>query len=231
MSRYAAIHQPNFFPWLGYFNKIALADIFVLLDDAQHTKTGANWSNRTRLLFAGGVRWLTAPIQRPDHGTEHVNQVKWADQPWREKIVGSLETHYRRAAHYRSAMALLRPLVENPEPALAAYNLHAIKAIASALGLQTEFVLASQFGLCSSSTQRLIDLTRATGCGGYLAGGGSAGYQDDALFAQAGLTLKFQSFVHPDYPQAGAREFTPGLSVMDALMHCGIARTSQLIVS
>ena len=226
-----AIHQPNFFPWLGYFNKIARADVFIVLDDIQHTKTGGNWSNRVKLFVSAEPRWVTAPIKRPVHGTMALNEAEWANQPWREKLLKTLATNYQRAPFFDEAMQLLRPLIVNPAPKLASYNLQAIRAIAVALGVCKELVQASQFAVSSVSNQRLIDLTRAVGCTGYIAGGGAAGYQDEALFAQAGLTLKYQSFVHPVYSQAGAGEFTPGLSVIDALMHCGVSGTGQLILS
>ena len=37
--RLCAIHEPNFFPWLGYFEKMSRSDVFVFLDDAQLQKT------------------------------------------------------------------------------------------------------------------------------------------------------------------------------------------------
>jgi len=40
MTRVVAIHQPNFFPWLGYFDKMARSQCFVFLDDVQIQKTG-----------------------------------------------------------------------------------------------------------------------------------------------------------------------------------------------
>lgn len=228
--RVCAVHQPNFFPWLGYFDKIARADVFVFLDDAQHPATGSNWSNRVQLLVGGEPRWATAPIARPAHGTQTVAQVRWAPGPWREKLLKTLELNYRRAPHYGETMELLGPLVRAPEPSLALYNMHAVRVLAHALGCATEFRIASEFGLESSGTERLVELTRAAGCSTYLAGGGSAGYQQDELFAMAGLQLEYQLFHHPEYPQRGSGTFRPGLSLIDALMHCGLEWTRRLIL-
>ncbi|MCS7151846.1 MAG: WbqC family protein, partial [Endomicrobia bacterium] len=38
-----AIHQPQYLPWSGYFNKILQCDIFVFLDDVQYKKN--EWQN------------------------------------------------------------------------------------------------------------------------------------------------------------------------------------------
>jgi len=229
MMMYAAIHQPNFFPWLGFFHKLAMSDVFVILDDAQHTKTGGNWSNRSRLMLGGAPRWVTGPIQRPAHGTIKLNQVRWIEQPWQERMLKSLATNYQRAPFYQESMVLLRPAIVNSEQSLVAYNLYAIGLIATALGLRWAPVLSSSLALSTVSTQRLIDVVKAVGCAGYLVGGGAAGYQDDALFTQAGIKLKCQSFTHLIYPQVGSSAFVPGLSIIDALMNCGISRTRQLV--
>ncbi len=53
-----AIHQPNFFPWLGYFDKIKRCDKFVVLDDVQFPKTGGGWSNRVAVIFKVKVSGL-----------------------------------------------------------------------------------------------------------------------------------------------------------------------------
>jgi len=34
------IHQPQYLPWIGYFDKLNRADVFVLLDNVQYKKTG-----------------------------------------------------------------------------------------------------------------------------------------------------------------------------------------------
>ena len=56
-----AIHQPQYLPWLGYFDKIDKADIFVLLDDVQYKKN--EWQNRNKILTATGWQWLTVPVK------------------------------------------------------------------------------------------------------------------------------------------------------------------------
>ena len=44
----AAIMQPTYLPWAGYFNLINQVDIFFFLDDAQFAKQ--SWHNRNRIL-------------------------------------------------------------------------------------------------------------------------------------------------------------------------------------
>src|SRR3954470_13110920 len=55
-----SIHQPCYLPWLGYLQRMAQADVFVLLDHVQFER--ANYQNRTRILMDGAPRWLTVPV-------------------------------------------------------------------------------------------------------------------------------------------------------------------------
>lgn len=229
-----AIHQPNFFPWLGYFDKMLRADVFVVLDDVQFARTGSGtWSNRVRVLVNGAPTWITMPIRRHhEHdGLQRYDHVRIDDtQPWREKCVRTLQTHYRRAAHFDEAFEVIAPLVRTATLSLVDYNVCATRAIADRLGYDTSrWVRSSTLAVDTTGTDRLIDLVLAVGGTNYLSGDGAGGYQDDEAFARAGLGLVRQQFVHPEYDQGGRSTFVPGLSCIDALMHCGFQRTAELL--
>ena len=230
MTRTIAIHQPNFFPWLGYFDKIARSDAFVVLDDVQHQKSGSNWTTRVQLLLGGQPRWAGAPVRRPAHGTVRIDELRWDEsQPWRDKLLRSIALNYGRCARYEQAMELIEPLVRNPQPEVAAYNLQAVRTIAEALGLRTPMVPASSFGIGHASNERLASLVQAVGGDVYLAGGGAQGYQDAAVFQSRGIRVLAQGFRQRPYAQRGVSAFVPGLSVIDALMNVGVEGTRSLL--
>jgi hypothetical protein len=219
-----AIHQPNFFPWLGYFEKIVRSDVFILLDHVQFQKTGGTWSNRVKLLVGGEARWVTAAIVRNYHGVRAINEMEFQPgDPWREKLLKSLAGSYGRAPFYRDTMELIEPLICNPENNLARYNGAAILAITQRLGLPIEKLRwSSEMNADRQASEMLIALTREAGCSAYMCGGGAEGYQEDAAFAAAGIDLIYQNFRHPVYPQVGTKNFSPGLSIIDALMNIGV---------
>jgi len=223
MSGLVAIHQPNFFPWLGYFDKIRRADAFVFLDAVDYPRSGSggmgSWTNRVRLNIQGESKWITCPLQRSVLGAA-IDSVRIDDtQPWRPKLLRTLEANYRKAPCYGQAMALIEPLIMNPEGHIAAFNMAAIRGIATELGLSTRFLLQSELDGTGKATDLLVSLVRAAGGDGYLAGGGAAGYQQDEIFAHAGLGLIYQNF--SPKPYGDPARFLPGLSVIDYLMHDG----------
>lgn len=223
MTGIVAIHQPNFFPWLGYFDKIRRADALIFLDAVDYPRSGSggmgSWTNRVRLNVQGEARWITCPLRRVDLGTP-IGQVTIDDsQPWRRKLLRTLEANYRRAPRYGATMALVEPLIRNEESNLAAFNIAAIQAIAEQLGLSTRFLLQSELDGAGRATHLLTSLVKAAGGDSYLAGGGAAGYQQDEIFAEAGLRLIYQNFVPRCY--GNPARFLPGLSVIDYLMHDG----------
>lgn len=223
MPGLVAIHQPNFFPWMGYFDKIRRADAFIFLDEVDYPRSGSggmgSWCNRVRLNIQGQAQWVTCPLKRAALGVP-INQITIDDsQPWRTKLLRTLESNYRRAPRYSEAMALLQPLIQAPVTNLAAFNIAAIKAIATALGLRTRFFHQSVLPAEGRATELLTSLVRAAGGSAYLAGGGAAGYQEDELFKQQGLALVYQDFAASPYGDPS--RFVPGLSVIDYLMQDG----------
>jgi hypothetical protein len=231
MGKIVAIHQPNFFPWLGYFNKMARADVFIVLDNVQFPKTGGTWINRVQLAVHGGAAWITVPVKRAYHGTRLICEMEMNNGiPWRMKFLKTIQSNYGRAPFFSSVYPVIASLVDQASDSLSEFNISAIRVLVEKLGLETaKLVLGSSMAVNGSATQLLINMTRFAGGTAYLAGGGAGDYQDDGLFARQGVDLIYQNFKHPRYPQFNTSNFIPGLSILDALMNCGFAKTKLLI--
>ncbi|MBL8588194.1 MAG: WbqC family protein [Methylobacteriaceae bacterium] len=218
-----AIHQPNFFPWLGYFDKIRRADVFVFLDAVDYPRAGSggmgSWANRVRIAIQGEARWITCPIRRMPLGAPILAAEIDDAQPWRRKLLATLHANYARAPNFRAAMSILAPLIEAPIANLATFNSTAIMTLARHLGVSARFVRQSELPHAGKATDLLISLVKAAGGSAYLAGGGAAGYQQDDAFAAAGVELVDQGFT-PE-PYGPSRSYLPGLSIIDYLMHDG----------
>ena len=232
-ARVVAIHQPNFFPWLGYFDKIARSDAFIVLDNVQFPKTGGTWINRVRIMVNGHPAWLTMSIVRSYRGVRLIRDMRINSAvSWRPRMLEIISQSYSHAPYFKAVFGFLADAMANPTDNLAEFNLAAIRTVVEGLGLNpAKLVLGSSLGVEGKSTDLLVAMVKAVGGTAYLCGGGAGGYQDDAKFPEAGLELLYQQFQHPVYPQSNTGTFTPGLSIIDVLMHCGFERTRVLVES
>lgn len=227
----AAIHQPSFFPWLGFFNKIVRSDVFVILDNVQFPKTGGYWANRVKLVVGGKGEWVTMPINRSYSGTKNINEIEIDNsRNWNHKVLKSISVNYCKAKYYNEMYPIAEKLLHSPGANLAEFNLKVIQEFCRLLDIDTShFKRGSAMNVSGTSTDLLVSIVAETGCNAYMCGGGAAKYQEDEKFAQNNIELIYQNFKHPVYEQFNTSEFVPGLSVLDALMNCGAEKTAELL--
>lgn len=227
-----AIHQPNFFPWLGYFDKISRSDVFVFLDDVQYPRMGrGTWSNRVKVIVSGEPKWITAPILRK-HGQDWTYTAITFDdsQKWRAKTCRTLERSYGKCPHFGDIFPVIDHLITNGPKDLVTFNIQAVLVLLDLLRIPSDTIVRSgTLETRGEATDRLISIVHAVSGDAYLAGGGAPGYQEDARFAEAGIDLIYQDFAHPTYEQTNTESFVAGLSVIDALMNVGVEGVRELL--
>ncbi len=221
MTRTAAIMQPTWLPYLGYFQLIAAADVFVFLDDVQFARR--SWQQRNRILNAvGEEQLLTIPVKKADRDTL-IAEIEIDDgQPWRAKQLNATRHAYASRPHFAEGFAFLEEqLARAPNGRLADLTCGLVEAAARRMGLTTQFVRAGALTTQCARSDHLLGICRAVGADGYLSPTGSADYmEEDGVFAAAGFPVRFKPFESRDYPQ-GRDGFTPYMSFVDALMNVG----------
>jgi GNAT superfamily N-acetyltransferase len=225
-AKIVAIHQPNYFPWPGYFNKMLGCDDFVFLDDALTSNN--SFINRNRIKQHGAELWLTVPCRQ--HLSDPINQVGYADNKWPSKHLKTIQQYYSKAPYFNDYFPTLRDILQSPPPKLAALNIKLIQQVADWLDIRCAVHLSSALGAAGSSDERLVDLVQRLHGDVYLSGKGGANYQSEDTFRQRNIRLVYHSFRPPTYPQLGGA-FIPGLSILDLLFNCGPAARSFLAAS
>ena len=218
----AAIHQPNYIPWPGYFHKLAACDVFVYLDAVQYPR-GQSFAARNRIKTPNGVVFLTIPVSVPKghEGKASYLEVEFADERWRDKHLKTVEQSYKRAPHFDEVFELYRDGLERGRT-FVGLNVGLIEAVAGYLGIETRRVLLSEtlesFG---EKTDLIVDVCKTVGADVYLSGaGGGREYNDERQLNEHGIELRYDDYAYPDHPQLWDG-FEPNLSVLDLLFNCG----------
>jgi len=209
------VHQPNFLPYLGYFDKIKQSDIFVIMDDFQYTKR--SYINRNRIKTPEGWMWLTVPVTLD--GLPPINEVTIATQKFKKEHLTTLKHMYGKSDHFDEYYDWLKKVYDSEWTNLASINIHLIKEVLGFLDIDVELAYTSDMEINSKSTTgRIIDICQDVGASKYLSGKTGKDYLEVELFEQSSIDLDFHSFSPFPYTQQFG-EFEPNLSVLDYLMN------------
>lgn len=215
-----AIMQPTYLPWLGYFDMMAKADIFILLDNVQFEKS--SWQQRNRVRNRTGPVMLSVPVRKTGRFGQLIRDVEIIeiDRFW-DKHLRTLELNYARAPYGDQILSLLREEIEPRGRRLGSFNAALISVLAEFLGIETQVVMGSQLAAQGKRAQLSANQVLEVGGDVFLAASGSRSYVElEPRFNEVGIAVEFHDFVHPTYDQL-YDDFIPYLSVLDAIAMIG----------
>ena len=218
---FISIQQPEFFPWLGFFDKVNRVETVVILDNVQFKKR--YFENRNKIRTAQGWAWIRTPVLVKGRREQAINQVRIDDsQPWARKLTSSIRHGYGKAPYWSEYGEDICDLVENRTyTRLVDFNLAVIHFLMDALGLHKKLLLASDLETASSGSDLILEICRLTGAKAYLSGRDGRNYLREDDFRQAGVDLHYQNFQHPEYDQFQGGEFASAMSAVDLLFNHG----------
>ncbi|MFO0358098.1 MAG: WbqC family protein [Sphingobacteriaceae bacterium] len=224
------IHQPDFMPWLGLFNKINSADEFIILDHVTNNPKAAEfWCRRVKMLIGGKEHWMSVTLKKEQHNTFiPINQMELdMDEKAIKKFIQSIELNYKRAPYFTEIFYLVENYFLLNGSNLNQKNSWFIKEVMNKLKINTSFFHSSELHPEYTSNEMLIDILKKRKANVYLCGNGSASYQKDELYHNEGIEVRYNKFIHPEYVQFNSPTFIKGLSVIDALMNLGFKGTAS----
>lgn len=213
-----AIHQPNFIPWIGYFYKMAKADLFVILDDVQHSKK--SYTNRANIKTPNGIKRLTVPLSKKEILIKDIPISN--DKKWNKQHLKIIHDSYSKAPFFDDYYLDIENFFLKQWEYLANFNIANILYLKEKMNIKTDLIRSSELQIDEvDKNMRNLAICKSCGADIYLSGdGGGRQYNMEEMFKQEGIDVYYTNFKHPEYIQLWG-EFVPGLSVIDLLFNKG----------
>lgn len=221
--------QPYLFPYLGYFQLISAANVFVLSDDLQYINKG--WINRNRILINGAPALINFPLKKGKE-LSRINERVLSDDfsAQMERLFRTFKTVYAKAPCYRTVMPFIEEVIRFPGTNLATYTENAVRKICRHLDITTPIVISSDLdiGEVTDKSDRIVKTVKKLVGDLYINPIGGLELYDFVYFRKHGVELKFHRMDDIAYRQFG-NEFVPHLSIIDVLMFNEVPEVQRML--
>ena len=223
-----SIHQPNYLPWLGFFNKISQSDIYVVFDDVQYPM-GKDFHNRNQIKTNNGKTWLTIPVIGKSERRKF-NEIQIKDNGWNEKHLNNIKNFYGKTKYFNDYYPDLEKFYTTTYDKLIDLNMDMNKWFFKLLDINTEIKYSSQICYYQDvfklnelkGLDKIIHILKQTNTTQYITskGPGASRYIDEKIFKDNNIELIWNEYKHPTYNQQFG-DFIPYMSILDLLFNEG----------
>ncbi len=209
-----ASHQPNFFPYLGFFYNMSRCDKFIYSDDVKFAKK--NFQNYTNIkTTTGNLLRLTVPIK--NHEVPYKEVLISKETNWNEKMLMTIRQNYSKSEYFDVIYPKVESVLSKEYKYLIDLNLESIEMIRNCLDVRTGTYMASSLNCEGHKDERILNLCNSLNGDVYLSGLGAKVYHKDENFQN--VKLVYTDYVPLKYNQKG--DFIENLSSLDYLFNCG----------
>jgi len=219
--------QPYFLPYIGYWQLIAAADTFVILDDVNYINRG--WINRNKVWTGGKTVWFTIPLRGASQNKIITDIEILPDDGWRKKMRERLKTTTARSPFEKETHVLIDDFLDYAHENLADFLFKTIKRICAMLEIRTRILRSSELQpkIRVQGAERIISICKKCQAKKYVNPEGGRHLYDSSAFARNNLELVL---LKPNFDHEGAclqfPDRTPG-SFLYCLAQSGALRLSE----
>ena len=210
------ISQPMLFPWPGFFEQMAIADIYFWLDDAQFSRGG--FTNRTRIVHSGSVKWLSIPLAGKG-AFQTIADLSPAED-FRPRHAAFLRQALAGAPYFALAMEIVDEVYARSSLCDLLVASAEVPAARLGLPLPSHRARTSASGIGGDSWRRVLDLVLSVGGTRYVTGHGAADYLDHEAFEAAGVAVEYMSYSKTPWRRSSAGS-SPFASILDLVANVG----------
>ena len=222
------IHQPHYFPWLGYLDKMAKVDVFILLDEVQIEK-GSNMYRNKLCTWQGQEKYVTVAYEKKGCLNIPFNRIAVDNSvEWQERQINFICNNYKKTPYFGEIYEHIEPILRKRYTSLCEVSMDTVLLEKKLFDIKTKIVMQSELSYDKTliRNELLINLIKSVAGDYYLSGNGARKYMDISAFEDEGIHVEYQSFTYPAYSQA--HEFVPNLSALDMLFNCGIEGAREI---
>ena len=226
-----ASHQGHYFPWLGYLDKMAKSDVFLINDVAQLEKQSPMVRNKILDRF-GREKYLSVTIDKSvDVTTLENRQIALKD--WRQVSTlhqNLIKDSYRKALFFNEVYPEVEKLLDVDYGKLLDLQMATIELFRKWLRIETPLQFHSNMKYEQGATtgERILKKLQSVNATIYLSGNGARKYMDNEIFEKNGISVIYQDFRYPIYGQVSSSTFVPNLSTLDMLFNTGIEESRRI---
>lgn len=225
-----AIQQAHYFPWLGYLDKLAKVDKFIIMDTVQLTDSSVAIRNKF-LENTGKEKLLSVSIDKKGYLEKKSNEIELKDwERVRKKHSRFLFYNYKNSEFFEEVWKEIEFIFEKEYKFLFDLQLDILKTLMKLFNLKTEIVFQSSliYNYEAKKNDLVLELCKAVKANYYLSGNGAKKYMELAPFEKENIKVVFQKFSYPQYKQKNSVDFIPNLSSLDLLFNCGIEKANEI---
>lgn len=218
-------HQPAYLPWLGFFHKMMLSDVFIIMDDVQFIRRG--FIHKNFVKGPNGKILLSVPlnIKNSPSGvikdTLILNDQKEADKNWNLQHWKTIVSCYSNTPYFKEHKDFFEHVyMDKKWTHLSDLCNEILMYFVKNFSIKTDIKMGSSLGFKLKKSDLVLEhclMFKATHC---VTGMFGKDYIDIESFKKNNIKIYIQDYKHPEYKQRFGG-FVPFMSAIDLLFNHG----------